>query len=271
MYKKFFIAISLLTIMIANTVSAEQPAANEYRKIFHSGNFYVEFKDNYTTRALSEANGKRMERTIYNGIELAVAFNPLASLFGGGVPKNPDSMYEDGKYYQFLEKNEALVISKDQMDDENLDPRQGWNGIRQKLSLPMELAVFYWDDPYNDKSNALNRPKFFESGKKNVGKKNCDYDRYISTIKSTSSNEETKLVYDAIYEAGKLIEIQSYILKGDKEYPVNVLKVKRIEGEIPKDAFKIEKNTKIYAAGIGDMNDLLEDPVQVGVMRESKK
>ena len=44
--KKAIIATAIM-LYVASPVLAEQPAANEYRTIFSSGNFYVEYQDKY--------------------------------------------------------------------------------------------------------------------------------------------------------------------------------------------------------------------------------
>lgn len=264
------IALSLWIILISNAF-AEQSIANEYRKIFHSGNFYVEFKDNYTNRAIAESDGKRMERTLYSGTKIVMALNPLGALLGGSEAKNPEVMYENGKYYQFIEKNMALMLPEEQINDENLDPRQGWSSIRQKLALPNELSMFFWEDPYRDKSNSIAKPKFIGSSQKLLNNKEYDCDKYVAVIKNIAGNSESKIIYDMVYDNGHLIEVHSYIFENNTEYPINVLKVKKIESVIPKGAFKIANNTKIYAAGVGDIDDLLERPIQVGVIGGSKK
>lgn len=251
----------------AATAGAEQSAANEYRTMFRSGNFYVEYKDNYTVRIIGETDGKRMERTKYeSSMSWMAMLNPLGMLFGGSGPKHPEVLHKDGKYYQFTEKNKATVCDDSQLNDENLDPRQGWGNISQKLALPAELAVFYWEDPYRQKSAALAAPTEIWSGKKTAEGKEYDCDRYASRLLSASGSDEAQYVYDMLYENGVLKMIQSYVKRGNDEYPINTLSIKKIEGNVPENLFKIPKGTKIYAAGTGDMNDLLEQPAQIGVM-----
>ena len=260
-------AIALSMGMAPGASSAEQPAADGYRQIFASGKFYVEYKDNYTVRIIGEKDGKRMERTSYeSGLSWMQYLNPLGMLFGGEGPKHPEVMYRDGKYYQFTDKSKAIVCERSKLGDENLDPREGWNGIGQKLALPVELAVFHWDDPYREKSMALQKPELMWSGKKTVDKKEYDCDRYSSPIKSASGGDGAYYVYEMLYENGNLVKIQSYVRRGEDEYPINVLSIKKISGDIPESLFKIGKNTKVYEAGIGDMNDLLDQPTQVETM-----
>ena len=74
-----------------------------------------------------------------------------------------------------------------------------------------------------------------------------------------------------MYEMGKLVRIETAVTSEGKEQKTNSLKVKKIEPLLPEDAFKIKKNTKVYAAGIGNMDDLLANPVQVEILNESKE
>ena len=210
--KKKIIATAIM-LCVASPVLAEQPAANEYRTIFSSGNFYVEYQDKYISCALGSQNGNRMIRTSYNG--WAGAFN----LFGGGS-KFPEAMYRDGKYYQFKDKKHATVINENQLTDENLDPKQGWSSIKQKLALPDELAVFYWNDPFRTYSKALPAPQFVETVKRTIGKKEYDCDKYVSDIKNASGGTEAQLVYFMGYEAGKLAQIETIAIIDDKEYQI---------------------------------------------------
>lgn len=268
MKKKFVAAAIALSVGLGiHPAGAEQPAAEGYRQIFRSGTFYVEYKDNYTVRIIGEKDGKRMERTKYEtGMSWMAVLNPLGMLFGGSSPKHPEVMHKDGKYYQFTEKNKATVCDDDKLNEENLNPREGWSNIGQKLALPTELAVFFWDDPYRVQINALSAPTETWSGQKTIDDKVYDCDRYASGINSASGKEEAYYVYDMLYLEGALKKIQSYVVRNNEEYPVNTLDIKKIEGTVPEDLFKIGKNTKIYAAGTGDMNDLLEQPEQIDTM-----
>ena len=244
--------------------NAEQPAANEYREMFRAGNFYVEFKDKWDVRILAGYDNVRLERMSYRFEESGLAYlNPLGAIFAG-APKNPEVMYKDGKYYQFVEKNKAFVCAASDLDAENLDPRQGWGKISQKLALPDELAVFYWKDSFRVVSPAIAAPQFTESIKKECDGIEYDCDRYIGSIKTASGSTEAKIVYDMLYREGKLVMAESYVVRNGTEYPVNRLEIKRLQSEIPKGAFKIDKNTRLYAAGQGDMNDLLERPQEIG-------
>ena len=75
--------------------------------------------------------------------------------------------------------------------------------------------------------------------------------------------KDVRLIYETLYIEGNLVEIHSSILQNEILYRVNKLQIKKILGEIPKGAFKIDKKTKIYSAGVGDMYDLTSQLVQV--------
>ena len=268
--KKKIITVLLLLIMNSGIVNAEQPAAEEYRSIFSDGNFYLEFKDKWGTRIIAGKNGTRMERMNYTFEHGALTWlNPLGAIFGGTGDNNPEVMYKDGKYYYFVAKNKANVCSAENLHNENLDPRQGWNKISNKLAVPNELAVFFWNDPYRGKSSALNAPKFSSSLKKTLGDKQYDCDRYICGIKELNGNETAQLVYDMLYKDGQLFRAETYILRNNVEYPVSTLEITKIQRDIPEGTFKIYKGTKLYAAGMGDIDDLLEKPKEIGTMEDS--
>lgn len=249
---------------IASAISfAEQPAANVYREMFKSGNFYVEYKDEWTTRILAGKDSMRVEHTEYTGAPGWMAvFNPFGALFGD-KNKYPTTLYQHGKYYQFTAKNKANMLTWDQLQNKNLDPKQAWNAVQQKLALPDELAVFCWWDPYRKNSLAIGAPQFAESLKKKVEDKEYDCDRYISTVKNAMGNTDVKVVYDMLYENGKLVHASSKVIRNGVENNVNELKIKEIKAEIPENGIKIARNTEVFAAGIGDMNDLIEQPVKV--------
>ena len=269
MVKKIFsIPLLFLILMNVNYCSAEQPVAEDYKKMFRAGNFYVEFKDKWGLRILAGCNGVRLERMRYDfengGIGL---LNPLGMIFGG-EEKNPEIMYRSGNFYHFVEKDKVNVCAEKNLRAENLDPRQGWNKISQKLALPDELAIFFWQDKFRWNTPSIAAPDFQKSFTKNISGKSYDCDRYTCEVKTAAGGDIAVLIYDAIYKDGQLFRVESYISRNGNDYPLNVLQIKKIQSEIPKGAFKIYKNTKIYAAGNGDINDLLEKPVQIGIMGE---
>ena len=247
---------------------AEQPAAEKYRQIFKSGNFYVEYDDKNVKRIVAEENGRRMVRNDLGGSYRAMVsiLNPLGAAFSND--KYPEFMCANGKFYKFLEKDFALMIDAEQLDDENLNPAEGWATIYKSLSLPNELAVFNWHDKFHKVPDAMSEPIFVESTKKNVGGKEYDCDRYESKITNAAGGQSATIIFNLCYSGDALVLAQSSLSANGKEYEINRLVVKKILPSIPSGDFKLSGKEKIHAAGFGDMNDLLENPAFIGRLSE---
>ena len=81
--------------------------------------------------------------------------------------------------------------------------------------------------------------------------------------------EAADLAFDMCYDSsGELKFAQMLILRSGKDYLAGQLEIERILDKIPEKKFYIRKKAKAYAAGIGDMNDLLENPVEIGNVNE---
>lgn len=270
--KKFLFALSfILSVINFSSTHAEQLKAAEYRKILSSKNFFVEYEDKNVKKIIAEENGQRMLITDLSGKYKAIVsvLNPVGAFFANQITKFPDFMYCNHKYYKFVENDFAFMANENQLEDENLNPAEEWSAIKKFLSLPDELAVFNWHDEYHKISSNITEPVFSGSLQKDISGKTYDCDRYISQAKNSRSN--ISINFDMCYENGELVLIQSSIFANNKEYPVNVLKIKKISAQIPKDSIKLDKNAKVYAAGIGDMNDLLEKPVLIGKLQDVMK
>lgn len=268
--KKFLAAVLGIFLAGSSIAAAEQPKAQEYREILSSGNFYVEYDDQNVKRIVAEVNGCRMERTDLSGKYKALVsvLNPIGAMFASRNNKHPDFMYDGGRYYKFIEGDQAIMAEESQLNDVNLNPSEGWSVINRQLSLPDELAVFNWHDKYHKVSPAIAEPVFAESLTKNVDGKNYECDRYESAVANASGGKEATIVFDLCYEKGELAVIQSAIFANGREYGVNKLIIKKIQREIPGGAINPDNGAKVYAAGIGDMNDLLENPVLIGKLKE---
>ena len=265
--KKFLLLIPAI-FLINLTCSAEQPKAQEYRTILSSGNFYVEYDDKNVKRIVAQENGRRMARTNLGGAYRAIVsiLNPLGAAF---VDENyPEYMCESGKFYKFLEKDFALMAREEQLYDENLNPTEGWSTIHQSLSLPNELAIFNWHDQFHRVSAAMSEPAFVESTRKVIGGREYDCDRYESTIANAAGGRNATIIFELCYTNGELTLARSALLANGKEHEINRLVVKKILPNVPAGDFKLNGKEKIYAAGIGDMNDLLENPAFIGRLSE---
>lgn len=270
--KKLFLTAALLcSFFNCGTANAEQPKAEDYRQWFSSGNFYVEFEykkgsisgknKKWATRILAaekseDENEIRMARMNYKYENSSLAWLiPLGAMFGDSENKNPEVMYKDGKYYQFFSKNKANVCAEDEINHENINPRDGWNKIPNKLALPDELAVLFWDDsPFSKRNLKIAAPLFVESSKEILDGKEYDCDCYETEI-----NESAKLIYELFYDgAGDLRFAKSKLIRDEKEYSLNFIEIKEIRENIPENKKFTYENVQEYPVGMGDIKDLLE-------------
>ena len=272
MKKKILIAILLAMNSTSIVSAAENPSAEKYRQMFASPNFYFEYKDKTVNRIIASNNGQRMERAALSSqmITLFSVLNPLGALFGGGdSDRFPEALNVGDKYFQFADEKYATMLDASHMNDEKLNPREGWSSVKSKLALPTELAPLAWDDPYREHAKSFGKPEYRETFKKTVHRKEYSCDRYISDVANGLGNREASLAYDLCYdEDGELKFSQMIILRGGKDYLVNELEIDRILDKVPEKKFYIRDKAKAYSAGFGDMNDLLETPIDLGFVKD---
>lgn len=266
---KKFLILTLIFTALALPVSAEQPAAEQYRQMFASGNFYVEYEvaDKYSPKK------NHLIRAGRHGQRIAKV---------GLKDKYPSALYRDGKYYRFTKVEEetsniffgssksilrnAYVIEKDKLYSPTLAPEEHWQTVQKDLALPETFCVLFPNDPMNDDAQISHNPIFKSSSKRNIDGKEYDCDQYIKDIKSLAGTTVAQETYNALYDDGKLVRIQKYLLHDGKEFLVSDLVIHAISSEVPTDAFTIHKKFKLYAARNGDMNDLLDNLEQIGEM-----
>ena len=194
--------------------------------------------------------------------------NPLfaiAGFLGGGEKKVPSTLYQDGKYYQFESKKKATMAYYNQLDDPNIDPAAGWNMVRVKLALPEALVTFAPNDVFNS-FTGFKAPRFIESGKKTFGKKEFNYDKYSTTYNNMNGQPMYKKNFYMLYdlEKGELQSIKVMVRVGnEEEREADEIKNIKITGELPEKITDIPEGCKVYAVGLGDINDLVQRPVLV--------
>lgn len=325
---KKFLMLALLLTAINLSASAEQPAAEEYRQMFRSGNFYVEYKIFLPNKitvggivqkrisspafTLAGQNGNRMQRIVIDKMQSGIwnyysdwtsisslyknaasnykrtnlsyadsqnrsGFSLLKDLVGVKDKKNyPDALFQDGKYYrfrrvqEFLDKTKiygddgtvyAKVLTQEDLNSPTLNQDDEWDYIRSDLALPDELAVFCWDEPFRD--NFTSAPVYNGSSTLTVDDKEYDCDQYVLDIKTLTGAVLAQDVYNMLYDGGKLVRVQKYLIHDGKEELVLEVEIKNISSTVPADAFTIGRKIKVYAAENGDMQDLIEQPVLV--------
>lgn len=260
--KKKILSLALVFSALGFSAFAEQPQAQDYRNILAGNKFYVEYNTEYEKKIVAAENGKRVEYTTFSsGSVFGFGLN-LGALFAGKPA--PTTLYQDGKYYQFNGRKKAVMAYWNQLDDPNINPKEYWYGVKYKLALPEEFAIFNYTDPFYQEVYGGARPVFVESGKKKIKDIEYDYDKYSMNIYALAGNVLQARYYYAYYLNGELKSLASCFAdnKG-KEYLSNEIMIKRLQAEVPPNTIYIPKGCKIYAAGIGDMNDLIEKPVLV--------
>lgn len=189
-------------------------------------------------------------------------------------------------------KLEAHVCPASQVNAPELDPTEGWEEVKSALELPDALTVFTDEDSYQIQKgrmkinpvmmgeiifSALYRdynmpprtsPKFVESRRITLEKKEYDCDRYTADIKTTGGTVAAQILYDVLYDGeGNLSQIRRYFFRNGKEESLGNMEIWKLTAELPEDAFFIsDKPTEVYAAGMGDANDFLGIDVQVGTI-----
>jgi len=267
------LAASILATSVG-TAFAENPKAEEYRQMFAKGTYYIDYDMNDAVRkALAVNEGKRMDYTIITSnnpaLQSALAFIPvigLAGMFIKETKKDPTALYQDNKYYQFIGKKEARVATPAELQDENLDPSEAWSSVPLRLALPEGLAVLAPNDPFNKIAN-YTVPSFVESGTITDGKNTFDYDTYKASVTGAAGNVLADKIYYLYYD-NKNGDLKRVITRfkepgSSMEQTITELKIRKISAELPENALKMPGGTKVYAAGLGDMDDLLDRNVLV--------
>ena len=267
--KRKIASLALALSMLSGVVSAEQPKAAEYRSIMSSGTFYLEYESGFAKQSLAVQGDRRMSYTIHKNKGLnPLSFVPVVGMFAAFMQSEdqvPNALYQDGKYYHFLSKKEALVADGATLRDPHLDPEEGWTSIKNDLTFPEVFAIFAPNDPLNTEVH-YQVPKFVESGTEKKDGKEMLYDKYVKQNMSSSGADLGNTVYYVYYnQKGDLARIKTKFQMGgqEEELPYSEIKVLKISAELPDKIIGIPEECKIFAAGIGDMNDLLDHHVPV--------
>lgn len=201
-----------------------------------------------------------------------------------------DVLYKNGKYYRLtvakiykgglfgmdsstrgkVKELNAKVLDEKYLHSNFLNPNEEWDFVRKDLALPDELAIFHWNEPMRDNHLNLQVPKFNMSSEKNIGDKNYICDEYVIDIKNLNGEIIAQNIYNVLYYDGKIELIQTYFQRGGISKLIREVKIKKITSEVPDSLFTTGKKVNVYAAEIGDINDLLDNPLLVETW-EAKK
>ena len=120
-----------------------------------------------------------------------------------------------------------------------------------------------------------------ESGEKIVDAKKgtkVNFDKYVKILKNTVGANIAKKVYFVYYnekgdvdkiltltvdyneDAGEIFAADEDKTPEKQTYNIQRIKINKFTGELPTDVMKFRKETKVYGPGLGDMNELLDQP-----------
>lgn len=243
------LCIVLLLAMLyqAIAVYAEQPNAEKYRSYFAVEQFYVEYADDKQNYVVAGSGEKRMAT-------IASQFYSDELDYYNGKKDYPNVLYLEGKYYQFLDRHTATVALDYHLNSHEVDVRGRWNTLKNRLCIPDEFAPLVLKDRFRSDSFNYVMPILVESGK--VG--TYEFDKYCLQLHSHTGRVLSETVYNYYYDKGNLCRIDSLFVRNGKSSKLGSIKVKQITDVIPEKTFKIPKGCKVYAIGLGDMNDLLD-------------
>lgn len=194
-------------------------------------------------------------------------------------------MLKNNILYTGLEGNKLWYkkLGTDQMNDENINPEEGWEYMYEDLAIPYSLRVLAPNDKYNDYGD-YEVPVFVETVTEENNKdkdKATQCDLYVMKRKKTNGIEPYELQVRYYYSPkdGTLERVETYAqLKLDSRLGKKGLDAKlgkkglelvekflnvTISPEIPAETFTFHHGTKVFEAGTGDINDLLGSPAIV--------
>ena len=259
-------------LLCSSTALAEQAKADEYRQIFASGNYYLEYKESGIKKTLAVKDGLRMsyKQSFSGGFNPLSLIVPFALFGGGGVSVLPDVYYEVDKYYQFFEKDKAQMATEQELKDPQIDPTENWSTVKSRLVLPEAFRMFAeGKDSFDGSTSGIFN---FAESNPGYGQESLPYDKYVRPVKNKSGKVIFEYQYYVYYKDGDITKIQCMLQKPGK----NAEKVREYTGiklsaDIPKNRVTLPKGSKIFKAGMGDMDDLLDIPVPLYTVGEETK
>ncbi|MBR1859561.1 MAG: hypothetical protein IJ797_08690 [Selenomonadaceae bacterium] len=273
-----FVVLMIATISLLPTsakVSAENAKATEIREIFSSKTYYIEYELNRKEdkRALAVDGDKIKSFDCENRRNVsAIGYIPIVGMFAKGSFKlTPEVFYDSKNYYQFIDKKKILMATESEINDPYINPKEDWSSLALRIRLPEEFGMFTGDDAIT----------FVESNTRIIDtKKNIqvEFDKYVKVIKSVTGKNIAKKVYFVFYsEKGELDKIYSLTVNWDEDagiifnenidkkpeqqdYTIQKITIKKLTKELPKNVMAFPKGAKVYGPGLGNMNELLEQP-----------
>lgn len=286
MKMKKILAVLAASMAMAATASAEQPEAQTYRDLLQNDDYCIRYQLDGRTKYLVAKRGEQaclgQSVMVHNkakgggsslfGAVIAIAtamsqreeWMTLAYKDEKGYYRRFFGRIEDGApkavYYRFLPKERA--------GDPALDPEEHWGWVTQDAFRYSDaLDVLDWKQ---NQAPSLTEPVFSTTMQKTIDKESYTCDRYLSSVKTAAGTEDGQVAYDLLYQDGTLKRAQqSYIDAAKKEKVLADVKIISIDRA--KDAdFKVIEKGKIYKAGTGDLDDMIDSLKELGEVGTEK-
>jgi hypothetical protein len=190
----------------------------------------------------------------------------------------PNVLYQDGKYYQFYDKDKAIVGYEKDFYADYINPEEHWEFVRSGIALPVFLGALLPNNPNIPSFNGIfyeysgfkdNHKKIstlIESGTENIFGQNFNYDKYTvkfiydTNVKVNKNGEEITdftQTYIFYYDGnGKL----SYVKQCDIDGKMTYISIDEFTENIPTDFFTFPKGCQVYKMDTGTLADLLGVP-----------
>lgn len=178
-----------------------------------------------------------------------------------------EALFRDGKLYRFFtEGKERLgrVLPLKDINRPELDPEEEWPETYRMMALPKGLAPFAWNDEWGNRPASVTQPVFNGSSQRTVDKVTYDCDQYTSEIRTQADTTSGTIAYNMMYQGGKLVKVQRYLLWDGREKLLDTLNINELTNELPANMFSPwETPIKVVKADEADFNDLMDYHVPV--------
>lgn len=263
-YRRLALAAAFLlaAIPFAGHAAAEQAAAETYRALFAGNHFLLEYQ---------VAGEAQFRQIVSDGTR---RFSNLGVQRKKNVSYSYDVYLKDQALYQFFQtgkgKLTARVLPVANVESSAIDPTEKWPEARKKLALPQELSIFAWQDAWTHHAPSERQPVFAASSVKTVAGKSYDCDRYLEDIMTQAQTVAGQLAYDALYENGKLVAIEEYLLRNGQETHLETLDIQSLTGDLGTHMDEPAGEVPVYAANDGGIEELMKQPRYLGPMGGTK-
>jgi hypothetical protein len=242
------LALGLSICTGLGTAFAEQPAAETNRQIMSSKNYTLRY-----------SSGKNQWTVMENGGTRAVIYSYNGKFYNRTV-------FSDGNYYHMEQGDKGIVatlLPASELDNPALDPAENWRSNVNDLALPQALLILDWDNPFNRRPTSWERPTYRDSGTQTIAKQTYDIDTYVGNVRTAAGTVAGQVLYRLGYQGGVLKLVEINYLQDGVETPGRQYMINELTAGAPGNMFGY-KQVNLYAAGLGDMDDLLERPAVIG-------